>query len=488
METTRKSTKNRIALIVVTMLFFMWGFITCMNDILIPYLKKVFELSYFQAMLVQFAFFGAYFVGSLSYFIISATKGDPILRVGYKKGIIAGLLVSGFALIIFWPAAAMHSYSMFLSALFILGLGFTLLQITANPYVAILGPEETASSRLNLAQGYNSLGTTIAPIIGGYLIFHYFAKYGSPLLNSAGEKIFTDDGVQMTAFAVQAPYMIFAALFFVLAIIVYRTNLPKVTEGEDVEFSAGALRYRNLVLGMVAIFMYVGAEVSIGSIMINYIKQQLNTGEMIAKSYLAFYWGGAMIGRFLGAISMGSTRQSLQKTLKMTVTAFGVFALIYLIVFIESGFSFPLHHVYPFAGFIIVNLVAFRIGKSLPHRTLFLFAVINVILLSIALYTGGLVSMWSIVAIGLFNSIMWSNIFTLAIRGLGKHTSQGSSLLVMMILGGAILPLIQGAVADSVSVHMSFIVPVFSYIYLAFYGKDGYKPVRWSFVTGHTKK
>ena len=480
MENARKTSANRLALIVVTTLFFMWGFITCMNDILIPYLKKVFELNYFRAMLVQFAFFGAYFIGSLTYFIVSATKGDPILRLGYKKGIIAGLLVSGSALIIFWPAAALHSYELFLSALFILGLGFTLLQITANPYVAILGPDETASSRLNLAQGYNSLGTTIAPIIGGYLIFHYFAKYGQPLLNSAGNQIFTDDGAQMTAFAVQAPYMIFAAMFFVLALIVYKTNLPRVTEGEEVEFSAGALRYRNLVFGMIAIFMYVGAEVSIGSIMINYIKQQLNTGEMLAKSYLAFYWGGAMIGRFLGAISMGSTSQSMQKTLKMIGTAFGVFMLIYLIVYIESGFTFALSQVYPFAGFLILNLIAFRIGRSLPHRTLFLFALMNIVLLTTALYTGGLVSMWCIVAIGLFNSIMWSNIFTLAIRDLGKHTSQGSSLLVMMILGGAIIPLIQGAVADAVSVHMSFFVPIFSYIYLAFYGKEGYKPRKWN--------
>jgi FHS family L-fucose permease-like MFS transporter len=479
MESNFKSKKNKLAFVVVTALFFMWGFITCMNDILIPYLKMMFDLSYFQVMLVNFAFFGAYFIGSLVYFIISSTKGDPVLKMGYKKGIILGLLVSGTALTVFYPAASLHSYGLFLSALFILGLGFTLLQITANPYVAILGSDETASSRLNLSQGFNSLGTTIAPIIGGYLVFHYFAKYGQPLINNLGEKIYTSDGAQVTAFSVQAPYLIFAAIFFIIALIVYKIELPKVTDNEEIEFSAGALKYRNLVLGMVAIFMNVGAEVSIGSIMINYIKQQLNIGEMVAKSYLAFYWGGAMIGRFMGAISMSSTNQSLKKNLYMIATSFGVFALIYLVVYIESGFVFPFVNVLPFAGFLVLNFIAFRIGKGLPHHTLFVFAVVNVALLSVALYSTGTVSMWSIVAIGLFNSIMWSNIFTLAIRGLGKYTSQGSSLLVMMILGGALLPLVQGAVADSVSLHMSFIVPVFSYIYLAFYGKEGYKPLKW---------
>jgi len=361
MESNFKSKKNKLAFVVVTALFFMWGFITCMNDILIPYLKMMFDLSYFQVMLVNFAFFGAYFIGSLAYFIISSTKGDPVLKMGYKKGIILGLLVSGTALTIFFPAASFHSYGLFLSALFILGLGFTLLQITANPYVAILGSDETASSRLNLSQGFNSLGTTIAPIIGGYLVFHYFAKYGQPLLNNLGEKIYTSDGAQVTAFSVQAPYLIFAAVFFIIAFIVYKIELPKVTDNEEIEFSAGALKYRNLVLGMVAIFMYVGAEVSIGSIMINYIKQQLNIGEMVAKSYLAFYWGGAMIGRFMGAISMSSTDQSMKKNLSMIATSFGVFGLIYLVVYIESGFVYPFVNVLPFAGFLVLNFVAFRI-------------------------------------------------------------------------------------------------------------------------------
>lgn len=474
-----KRNYSRYSFVVITALFFMWGFITCMNDILIPYLKKIFELSYAQAMLVQFSFFGAYFVGSLAYFILSATQGDPILKIGYKKGIILGLVISGLACIMFWPAAVYGVYGLFLTALFVLGIGFTLLQITANPYVAIIGPDETASSRLNLSQGFNSLGTTIAPIIGGYLIFHYFSKYGVPLLNGEGYGITTDDGIPMTAFSVQAPYLIFASIFFILAFVVLRTKLPRVTESEEVEFSAGALKYSHLVFGMIAIFMYVGAEVSIGSIMINFIKQQLDCGEMLAKSFLAFYWGGAMIGRFLGAISLGNKVKGLKKDLVMILTAFGTFAVIYLVVFVESGFTFELSNVYPFFGLIVINLLAFKIGKSLPHYTLFIFALFNVALLIGSQFLPGNYAMWSIVGIGLFNSIMWSNIFTLAIKDLGKYTSQASSLLVMMILGGALIPLLQGFVADIQTVRVSFVVPILCYIYLAFYGKVGYKPKKW---------
>lgn len=475
-----KGKYSKYSFVVITALFFMWGFITCMNDILIPYLKKIFELTYAQAMLVQFSFFGAYFVGSVVYFIISATKGDPILKIGYKKGIIAGLIISAMACLLFWPAAAYGVYSLFLAALFVLGLGFTLLQITANPYVAIIGSDETASSRLNLSQGFNSLGTTIAPIIGGFLIFHYFAKFGIPLLNGAGEAIKTDDGIPMTAFSVQAPYLIFAAVFLILAIIVFRTKLPRLTSSEDIEFSAGALKYSHLVFGMIAIFMYVGAEVSIGSIMINFIKQQLDCGEMLAKSFLAFYWGGAMIGRFLGAISLGNKLSGPKKDLVMVLTAFGTFAVIYLVVFVESGFKFELSNVYPFFALIVLNLLAFKLGKSLPHYTLFIFAIFNVALLIGSQFLPGEFAMWSIVGIGLFNSIMWSNIFTLAIKDLGKHTSQASSLLVMMILGGALVPILQGFIADSYTVRFSFVVPILCYVYLAFYGKVGYKPRKFS--------
>jgi len=472
---SQENNSNISALIVLTSLFFMWGFITCMNDILIPFLKKAFELDRTQSMLVQFSFFTAYFIGALAYFIISAKKGDPINKIGYKNGILAGLFLSAIGCILFYPAAHLKVYGLFLGALFVLALGFTLLQIAANPYVAILGKPETASSRLNLSQGFNSFGTTIAPIIGGYLVFHYFARWGAPLLNREGQPILTDTGVPISAQGVQLPYLIFAGIFILLGILIWFTSLPKVSGTDGIEKGAGALKYRHLVLGIIAIFMYVGGEVSIGSVLINYMNELVGLPEMTAKSFLAFYWGGAMIGRFLGALSLSNMANGYRKSILMLGIAIISFLIIYGAVYMESGFNFPFRNVLPFTIFMVINLFAFMIGRSLPARTLLVFSLIVIMLLIITLFTGGMVAIWTIIGIGLFNSIMWSNIFTLAIKDLGKHTSQGSSLLVMAILGGALIPLIQGAVADRLDgYHYSFFVPIFSYIYLAYYGWKGH--------------
>jgi FHS family L-fucose permease-like MFS transporter len=429
----------------------MWGFMTVLNDILIPYLKDAFELNHTKAMLVQFAFFTAYFVGSLVYFVVSFTSGDPINKMGYKKGIIIGLIVSALGALLFYPAAQFHMYGFFLSALFVMGLGFTLLQIAANPYVAILGPEKSASSRLNLAQGFNSLGTTIGPIIGGYLIFTFFK-------DSTGSD------------AVKIPYLVFSTVFLLMAVYIFKTPLPRFTQSEDEKAGFGALRYRQLVFGMGAIFMYVGGEVSIGSMMISYLGLPEIGGlsELDASKYVAFYWGGQMIGRFLGAVSLSDIKN---KSLKY-VYMIGIALISFAVIGFSNGFDTALIY----GVFLMLNLAAFTLGKSLPHRTLFIFAMMNLGLLTVALTNSGTIALWSVIGIGLFNSIMWSNIFTLAIAGLGKHTSQGSSLLVMMILGGAILPVIMGAVADNIGVHHSLIIPLISYLYLAFYGANGYKP------------
>ena len=473
MDNTSKVKSYLGPMVALTSLFFMWGFITSMNDILIPYLKKVFELSYFQVMLVQSFFFGAYFSCSLVYFLISARTGDPIARIGYKKGIIAGLLIAAVGCLMFYPAASLKMYGYFLCALFVLGVGFTLLQITANPYVAILGKPETASSRLNLSQALNSLGHTTAPIIGGYLVFTFFTKFGKPLLNKLGEQVTTDQGLALTATSVQVPYLVFAALFIILAIIIALVKLPAFSETTSMEKGAGALKFPHVRLGMLAIFLYVGAEVSIGSVFINYLKELLDYPEVRAKSFLAFYWGGAMIGRFLGAISLSDEKNQTKKVLGMIATAAAVFLFIYFAVYLENGMDFSL--IAPFMIFLVLNLLAFRLGKSLPNRTMTVFAFVIIGLLLTAILSNGLVSMWAIIAIGLFNSIMWSNIFTLTIRNLGKYTSQASSLLVMMILGGAIIPPLQGKIADLVGIHHSYFVPVISYIYLAWYGWKGFK-------------
>jgi FHS family L-fucose permease-like MFS transporter len=435
---------------IVTGLFFMWGFTTCMNDILIPYLKGVFDLNHTQAMFVQFAFFGAYFVGSLLYFLISMRSGDPIGRIGYRNGIVIGLLLSSLGTAMFYPAAELVSFGFFLAALFILGLGFTLLQIAANPYVAILGSERTASSRLNLAQGFNSFGTTIAPLIGGFLIFRYFA----------GPNVIGADSVKI-------PYLIFAGMFLLMAVAMRLAHLPEFSGGTNPERGASALRHRRTLLGMLAIFMYVGAEVSIGSIMISFLglKEIAGLEPAAASTYVSFYWGGLMIGRFLGAISLSGVRASRKNVIMVLipVTAFAV--ILYL-----QGWQIAQNY----GIFLALSLAGFYIGRSLAARTLMVFALTSALLLLVALFTSGTVAMWTVIGIGLFNSIMWSNIFTLAIAGLGKDTSQASSLLVMAIVGGAILPVLQGMAADSFGVHASFIVPLCAYLFIAWYGWRGH--------------
>lgn len=473
--------RHPMALSILTLLFFIWGFLTVLNDILIPYLKKIFELSYFEVMFIQFAFFGAYFIGSLVYFIISTKFGDPISRIGYKRGILLGLVISAIAAVLFFPAASLRVFPLFLIALFVLGLGFTLLQISANPYVAILGPSKTASSRLNLAQAFNSFGTTIGPIFGGWLIFSFFGTRGKALLDSAGNQIFTDDGGIMSAMGIQMPYLLFAAVLILLFFVILATKLPTIEGTDIIHKDAGALRYSNLVFGMVAIFFYVGAEVSIGSLMINFFKlpEIAGLGENDGKIYLAFYWGGAMIGRFLGAISLSDYKGSkMLKQLLMVGVALITFLFIWFIARMDNGLS--LKSVLPYLIFIAINLIGFMIGRSKAHTTLMVFALVIIVLLTIVVSFEGSIAFWSLIGIGLFNSIMWSNIFTLAIKGLKEYTSQGSSLLVMAILGGALLPLVQGAFADAFGLHFSFVVPIVSYIYLAWYGWKGYVPKKFA--------
>lgn len=447
----------------MTVLFFMWGFMTVFNDILIPRFKEAFALDYFHAMLVQFAFFGAYFTGSLIYFIISATTGDPIARMGYKNGVVVGLLISAMGSALFWPAATLFSYPLFLAALFIVGLGFAMLQIAANPYVTILGPERTASSRLNLAQAFNSLGTTIGPLIGGYLIFQYFAKTGAHGAES-----------------VKMPYLAFCVVFVLLAVVFYFLHLPHVGEG-NVEHGVGALKYPHVLLGVLAIFMYVGGEVAIGSTIISFLGQSsvagLNTVE--ASQYVSLFWGGMLIGRFMGAVELSDLNKN-QKQLCMI----GLPALGFVVLLVSHSWNAGLHHFDFASGWGIVRnylpLLAlcwalFQFGKALPGRTLLIFATAIVLLLAVSMVQGGKLAMWCIVGIGLFTSIGWPNIFSLALDGMGALKGQISSLLVMAILGGALLPPLQGLIADKYGLQISFIVPLMAYAYVAFYGWKGHR-------------
>ncbi len=453
-------------LTILTGLFFIWGFITCLNDMLIPYFKSVFDLSNFQANLVQFAFFTAYFVISLIYFLVSRHLGDPIDRVGYKNAIIAGLLTSTVACLIFFEEAGSMtpSFPVFLSALFLLGTGFTFLQISANPLVSMLGTPATSSSRLNLSQGFNSLGTTIAPIVGSYVIFNFFND---------------EDPYRGGAQAVQIPYLALACILLFLAVTIFLSDIPDVRKmkkeeaivnviSEEVVLDKkSALEYPHLLFGMFAIFFYVGGEVTIGSNLVTYMKECVGiTEEFTAGKFLAFYWGGAMIGRFVGSLSM-SDIVPIKKYGFMALVAILGFGLIFTI----TGFN--IIEVLPFVGYLIVNYLAFISAKSIPSRTLGLFAFINIVLLVVMLTFDGFVSLWCILAVGLFNSIMFSNVFTLAIRELGAHTAQGSSLLVMMILGGAVVPPLQGLLADNIGVHLAFALPIVCYVYLMWYGFNG---------------
>ncbi|MBD8491274.1 sugar MFS transporter [Echinicola sp. CAU 1574] len=440
-------------LFLVTMLFFMWGFITCMNDILIPHLQQVFTLQNWQAMLIQTAFFGAYFIISLIYYIISITKGDPIGRIGYKNGIILGLIISAAGCLFFYPAASFESYAFFLFALFVLASGITILQIAANPYVTILGKPSGASSRLNMTQAFNSLGTTIAPIIGGYLIF-----------GAIGD-------LDISADAVKMPYIALALTLLFIALIFKLFKLPEVNAQGVIVSDSGALKHRHLFLGIIAIFAYVGGEVTIGSNLINFARLPEIAGldEAEASHYLALFWGGAMVGRFFGAVALADFKNNLNRFLIIGGIALLAFVTI-INVYDQEMALYAL-------AFIGLNILVIIIGRFIPNRTLWLFGLSVLALLAVGLVAKGQLALWSIVAVGLFNSIMFPTIFSLAIKGLGKYTAQASSLLVMAIVGGAVVTPIQGLVADlSGSVQLSFLVPMICYVYIVFYGFNGYKP------------
>ena len=443
---------------VLTTLFFMWGFMTVMNDVLIPHLKAVFTLSWWQSMLVQFCFFGAYFLGSLGYYLYSKGKGDPIQRIGYKRALVAGLLLSALGSALFVPATYAEAYGPYLLALFVLGLGFTLLQIAANPFVAIIGPAATASSRLNLAQGFNSLGTTLAPLIGGALIFD----------------LFQGDA------AVRWPYAFFALLLVLQAVWVHFTALPEPPHS-GASARQHALRHRQLRNGMGAIFCYVGAEVAIGSLIIGFLelKGVMGLPHNDAKNYLSLYWGGAMCGRFPGAVALGGHAMPTRLGL-MAMIAAAMFLLLWSVNRLGGGLD--LAHLWPMAVLIVANMTVFLLAGHRAGRVTGIFALAALALVLLVMGLDGAKAMWAILAIGLFNSVLWSNIFTLAIDQLGEDTGQGSSLLVMMILGGALVPVAQGALIDALpafgdrAMHWSFLLPLLCYAYLAWFGFEGSRP------------
>lgn len=443
--------KYTAPLVVLTFLFFMWGFLRSMTDVIIPYFRKIFSLNYAQAMLVQFFFLGAYFVGSLAYYLLSVNRGDPIRRFGYKRAILFGISLSAMGCLLFWPAASLVSYPLFLCALLVLGLGFTALEITANAFVALLGSEETSSARLNLTQAFNSLGTTLGPLIGGYVIFSLLADAQGHVISGS----------------VKYPYLVFACVFAVLGFVIARVRFPAFFAKKEAVVTTekgGAFRFPQLRLGILGIFFYNGAETGIGSFIIVLLEQKFGFSDIVSKNYVALYWGGAMIGRFLAPVAFNAALPLAKRLVYMMAISVTVFCFLHLIVPLDFG------QVRFLLLFIGVNILGFVMGKKNAALTLFLFALVSAALILIGVLSDNHFIIYTFLAIGLFNSIMFSNIYTLAITGLGRHASQGSSLLIMAVLGGGALSLLQGVLADRFGVQSSFALHIVSYLYVAFFG------------------
>ena len=386
-----------VPLVILTTLFFMWGFLTSLNDVLIPYFKRLFDLSYTQALLIQFCFFAAYGVCSIP-------SGVAVRKMGYQRGAVVGLCIAAFGCFLFVSAANQSSYNLFLGALFVLAAGITLLQVSANPYVALLGPSATAPRRLTLTQAFNSVGAWAGPKFGGPIILGGLAT-----------------ATVITADAVKAPYIYLGIALVVLAVFFLVVKLPKVQNEAEQGSYAQVVSYKHLVLGVAAIFVYVGAEVSIGSLIINFMAEPHIAGmaEEEASHYVANYWLLALIGRIVGVILM----------------------------------------------FVIAGNIMLMIN-----------AVAAVLLLLVVVFGDGSPAYYSLVAVGFFNSLMFPTIFSLAVAKLGPLTSRGSGLLCTAIIGGALIPLAQGLVADNVNLQISFLVPLVCYIFIAFYGLVGWKP------------
>lgn len=402
-------------LAIVTTLFFMWGFLTSLNDILVPHLKSIFDLNYAQAMLIQFAFFSGYFLFSLPW-------AKFVNTVGYQKTMVVGLLTMAAGAFLFLPAASAASYALFLTALLILAGGITGLQVAANPYVGLLGKPETASSRLDLTQAFNSLGTTIGPKVGGLLILSA-APLAVDQLTLLAPQALKAYRVQ-EADTVRWPYAVIGVSLIFLAVLIGISKLPEIhaarsKSGDKLDDSIW--KHPNLSLGAIGIFAYVGAEVSVGSFLVNYfgLPQIAALSAKAAAGYVSFYWGGAMVGRFLGA---------------------------------------PL------------------LRRFKPGRLLALCAIAAGALVTTSMVLGGHTAMWTMLSVGLFNSIMFPTIFTLGVAELGPLTGNASGLLNMAIVGGAILPVMQGVIADHVGLQHAFFVPLICYMYILFYGLSGSRP------------
>ena len=435
--------------------FFFWGFVAASNDILIPVFKKAFDLTQSQSQWVSLAFYIAYTVGALIYNAISVLiKQDIVNKLGYKNSLALGLVISAVGTLLFYPAANLGSFPLMLSGLFIVALGFSLQQTVANPLAIALGPIRTGSQRLTLAGGINNFGTTIGPLVVSFAIFGSAANASS----------------NISIESVKIPYLILGAAFIAVAVFLKLSSLPDrpaLVEADDKELGVkgSALKYPQLVLGMIAIFVYVGVEVSTASNLPAYMEKDLGFAIQDIAPYISLYWASMMIGRWTGAVEAFTDNVSTQKILRFVAPylAFGIFLAVNAIA------KHDLAPFYVYGLIILVLIIADMASKGNPARMLLIFSVIGISALLIGMFTTGMVSVYAITSVGLFCSTLWPCIFTLAVSGLGKNTSQGSSFLIMMIMGGGIISWLQGYVSEFTGIQHSYIVGVLCFAYLAFY-------------------
>ena len=527
-----QSKSNQSALYTLITVFFFWGFIGASNGVFIPFCKAKFGLDQFQSQLIDFAFYGAYYIGALFIFIFSSSLNKDILNDwGFKKGIINGLLISTVGALCMIYAVSQGSYALILGALFIVALGFSLQQTSAQPFVASLGESHSASSRLNLAGGINSLGTTIGPLVVSFALFGVIAGTD---IGEFAKKTESLDSMRILYLFVGLLFLLAAGLFYfskklpsgksdatfepakkaqsmligitVILILIFGyifsryedaafieefiTNAGKDYVGLYLSLATllvvvfgllfanqsaqknpegwGAMKYPQLVLGMLALFTYVGVEVTIGS----NLGELLKTAEFGAiegaalAPFMSMYWGSLMIGRWAGAITVFNPTSQMKKILLIIVpyVAFGV------VLAVNSVSGQDISPLYAYAFVIVFQIVGFFLGKDHPSKTLLIFGLMGMIAMIIGLLSTGIIATFAFMSGGLFLSIMWPSIFSLAIAGLGKYTSQGSAFLVMMILGGGIIPPLQGKLADIIGIHNSYFIPVLCFGFIAFYG------------------
>lgn len=450
---------NRSAFITLISVFFFWGFVAASNDILIPVFKDKLHLEQWQSQMISFAFYVAYTVGSILYVIISKLNGGDILnRIGYKNGISLGLVISAFGTLLFYPAAEMVSFPLMITGLFIVALGFSLQQTAANPLAIVMGNPANGAQRLSLAGGINNVGTTIGPLVVGFAIFGSVSDH-----NALGDLS-----------AVKFPYLILGLAFLIVAVLFKFSSLPNKIEQpkgnleENTYEGKSIFRYPQLWMGMIAIFVYVGVEVSTASNLPDYMKQHAGIPTENSAPYISLFWASLMIGRWTSSVGAFNLHQNLRLILRIAIpfAAFGVFLLANLIA------GHDLTPFYPYSFVILLMIAADMFSKGNPARQLIIYSACGITALIIGMITSGLISVYAFISVGLFCSTLWPCIYTLAISGLGKQTNQGSSYLIMMIMGGGFISLFQGWLAgpEIIGINLSYLVGIFCFLYLAFYG------------------